>query len=116
MMIMFYQHVTGEIVHVIGVNRCYYEAIFQSDPIVTVHDLHIGDHVWMCRRTVLGNSRMDLMFAMPGSDWEILSVTDDDLDWYENVHKITMSDDGIAISPDLKPSERNIPHEDDQRT
>lgn len=102
MTIMFYQHETGEIIHVLGVDRCYYEAIFQRRPVETVHDLHIGDHVWMCRRTILGNHRMDLMFAIPGTDWEILSVTADDLDWYENVHKITMSDNGIEISPDLK--------------
>ena len=108
MTIMFYQHETREIIHVIGVNRCYYEAISQRGPVETVHDLQIGDHVWMCRRTILGHNRMDLMFAMPGRDWEILSVTDDDLDWYENIHKVTMSDSGIEISPDLKlPKQEN---------
>ena len=59
---------------------------------------------------------MDLRFALPGVNWEILAVEDTDNGWWEKVNCVTMSDNGIEISQDLKPEDRRISDADIQGT
>lgn len=109
MMITFYHKSTNMTLHVIGVTCCCFETITPRDPAVMIHELHVGDCVWMCRREIRGTGKMDLMFAVPATDWEMLYVNESDFDWIDNTLKVTMSDAGIEVSPDLKPAERRIP-------
>lgn len=112
MTIMFYNHVTRQIIHVLCVHRCGFESVPPREPVASIHDLHVGDSVWMCHHLISGPDHMELLFAFPGEDWEILAVSTPDYDWYDNVRCITMTDIGIEFSPDLKPAERSIPHDE----
>ena len=116
MTITFHETAARKIVHVVGVNNCHFECVPQSDPVSAIHNLHVGDYVWMCRHEIPGSGHMDLRFALPGINWEILAVEDTDIGLWEKVNCVTMSDNGIDISQDLKPAERMDPDADVQST